>query len=144
MLYKGGSLNPQDWKQIKQHPELGWSMLRELEPLRGAAEIVRNHHEHYDGSGYPRGLQGEDIPLGARIFAVADAFDAITSDRPYRNARSEAAAVEEIARNRGSQFDPLVTDSLLRVLGYSEREGEAPPAGLEPAHPAPEAGALSD
>lgn len=122
VLYKSGTLTSEEWEQVRQHPELGWAMLQPLPPLRGAADIVRAHHEHFDGSGYPRGLKGEEIPLGARIFAVADAFDAITTDRPYRDARSEAVAVEEIVRNSGSQFDPEVVASLKRVVGYGGRD----------------------
>jgi diguanylate cyclase (GGDEF)-like protein/putative nucleotidyltransferase with HDIG domain len=124
ILYKATSLSEEEWQEMKQHPEVGWSMLRQVESLQGAAEIVRAHHEHYDGSGYPRGLGGDEIPRGARIFAVADAFDAITSDRPYRDARSHAVAVEEILANRGTQFDPGVVAALLQVMGY-ERPQEA-------------------
>ncbi|HEU4758348.1 MAG TPA: diguanylate cyclase, partial [Dehalococcoidia bacterium] len=117
VLYKEGPLTAEEWQEVRQHPEIGWAMLRQVETLRGPAEIVRAHHEHYDGSGYPLGLAGEEIPLGARIFAVVDAFDAITSDRPYRAAQSESAALEEICRERGRQFDPAVVDALLKVLG---------------------------
>lgn len=126
ILYKATSLSQEEWQEMKRHPEIGWSMLRQVESLEGAAEIVRAHHERYDGGGYPRGLRGNEIPRGARIFAVADALDAITSDRPYRDARSHAVAVEEIMANNGSQFDPQVVAALLRVLGY-ERSGKAPP-----------------
>jgi len=126
ILYKATSLSQEEWQEMKQHPDTGWSMLRQVKSLEGAAEIVRAHHEHHDGSGYPRGLRGDDIPRGARIFTVADAFDAITSDRPYRDARSHAVAVEEIMANRGTQFDPEVVAALLRVLGY-EPPREAPP-----------------
>ena len=126
ILYKATSLSEEEWQEMKQHPDIGWSMLRQVESLEGAAEIVRAHHEHHDGSGYPRGLRGDEIPRGARIFAVADAFDAITSDRPYRDARSHAVAVEEIMTNTGTQFDPEVVAALLRVLGY-EPPREAPP-----------------
>ena len=83
--------------------------------LAGAAEIVFCHQEHYDGSGYPSGLQGREIPIGARIFAVADTLDAITSDRPYRKARSFDAAREEILRCSGTQFDPAVVEAFLKI-----------------------------
>jgi len=125
ILYKTTSLSPEEWQEMRQHPEIGWSMLRQAESLAGAAEIVRAHHERYDGGGYPRGLRGEEIPRGARIFAVADAFDAITSDRPYRDARAHAVAVKEIMANSGSQFDPEVVAALLRVLGCQAPEGAA-------------------
>jgi len=118
ILYKATSLSEEEWEEMKQHPDIGWRMLRQVESLEGAAEIVRAHHEHYDGNGYPRGLRGDEIPRGARIFAVADAFDAITSERPYRDARCHAVAVEEIMAARGAQFDPEVVSALLRVLGY--------------------------
>ena len=116
VLYKTGPLSEDEWEIVRQHPELGAAMLRSIEALAGAADIVRAHHEHYDGSGYPRGLRGRQIPRGARILAVADAFDAITSDRPYRGAQSEAVALEEIERGRGSHFDPKAVDALVRVL----------------------------
>jgi HD-GYP domain-containing protein (c-di-GMP phosphodiesterase class II) len=93
-------------------------MLNQMEMLRPASLIVLHHHEHWDGTGYPAGIAGEEIPFGARIFTVVDAYDAITSDRPYRAAQSETAAIEEIFKNSGSQFDPRVVDSLLKVLGY--------------------------
>ncbi len=132
ILYKTTSLSQEEWQEMKQHPDVGWSMLGQVGSLKGAAEIVRAHHEHHDGSGYPRGLRGDDIPRGARIFTVADAFDAITSDRPYRDARSHAVAVEEIMTNSGTQFDPEVVTALLRLLGY-ERPQEAPSgAGAAP------------
>ena len=127
ILYKTTSLSEEEWAEMRKHPDIGWNMLRQIETLEGAAEIVRAHHEHYDGSGYPCGLRGDEIPRGARIFAVADAFDAITSDRPYRDARSHIVAVEEIMANSGSQFDPQVVESLLRALGY---ERSAAPDGV--------------
>ena len=89
-------------------------MLRKIPFLSEAAEIVFTHHEHHDGSGYPAGLSGRKIPMGSRIFAVADALDALTSDRPYRKARSFDAAREEILRCSGSQFDPGVVDVFLK------------------------------
>ena len=118
ILFKATALTEDEWCEMKRHSEIGWHMLRQIGNLKGAAEIVRCHHEHYDGSGYPGGLRAEEIPRGARVFAVADAFDAITSDRPYRDARSHEVAVEEIVANSGTQFDPQVVAALLRVLGY--------------------------
>lgn len=133
VLYKQGPLAEEEWAVVKQHPEIGWAMLRQVEGLWGAAEIVRAHHEHYDGSGYPNGLRGEEIPLAARILAVVDAFDAITSDRPYREAQSEEIAIREIMQHRGTQFDPEVVDSLLRVLGRRvEAPAERSPQGVVP------------
>ena len=124
ILHKTTPLTEEEWREVRKHPDFGWRMLKGIKTLEGAAEIVRAHHEHYDGSGYPRGLRGDEIPHGARIFAVADAFDAITSDRPYRDARSHMVALEEIAAQSGTQFDPEVVEALLRVLGC-DRPGEA-------------------
>ncbi len=117
ILYKKTSLSEDEWREMKKHPDIGWHMLRQVETLEGAAKIVRAHHERFDGGGYPCGLRAEQIPRGARIFAVADAFDAITSDRPYRDARSHMVAVEEIVAASGTQFDPEVVDALLRLTG---------------------------
>jgi HD-GYP domain-containing protein (c-di-GMP phosphodiesterase class II) len=103
---------------MRRHPEIGWAMLNQMEILRPAARIVLHHHEHWDGTGYPAGAAGEDIPRGARVFTVVDAYDAITSDRPYRAAQTETAALDEILRNSGTQFDPSVVVALLKVLGY--------------------------
>lgn len=118
VLFKEGPLTDEEWAEMRRHPEIGYAMLSQMELLRPAALIVLYHHEHWDGSGYPAGKSGEEIPLGARIFTAVDAYDAITSDRPYRAAQSETAAVDEILKNSGTQFDPRVVDSLLKVLGY--------------------------
>ena len=100
---------------MKEHSYLGYKMLKKIPFLAEAAEIVYAHQEHWDGSGYPRGLKGEEIPLGARIFAVADTLDAITSDRPYRPARNVEDAREEIARWSGRQFDPTIVKVFLSI-----------------------------
>jgi len=115
ILRKTGGLSDEDWQAMREHPTAGHEILRDVEFLGAAAEIVYAHHERYDGFGYPRGLAGEAIPLGARIFSVADAFDAMTSDRPYRAALAIEAALVEVLRNSGSQFDPEVVDAFLRV-----------------------------
>jgi len=125
ILHKPGPLSPEEWQEMRRHPDIGYEMLKEVTFLNGPADIVRAHHERFDGKGYPCGLQGEEIPLGARIFAVADTFDAMTSDRPYRRALPPEAAREEIMRNAGSQFDPAMVKAFLRV--YEKwAEGKAP------------------
>jgi len=100
---------------MRRHSEIGHGMLVRIPFLREAAEIVLAHQEFYDGSGYPRGLRGEEIPLGGRIFAVADTLDAMTSDRPYRRALPISAARKEIQRCSGTQFDPQVVEVFLTL-----------------------------
>ncbi len=115
ILLKPAKLQVDEQKVMREHCARGYQMLRKIPFLQEAAEIVYSHQEHYDGSGYPRGLKGEQIPLGARIFAVADTLDAITSDRPYRKATSFAAARLEIKRCAGTQFDPKVVEVYLSL-----------------------------
>jgi len=115
ILRKPGKLTPEEQDVMREHCERGYQMLRKIPFLAEAAEIVYTHQEHYDGSGYPSSLKSNAIPIGARIFAVADTLDAITSDRPYRVARSFDAAREEIIRCSGSQFDPAVVEVYLKI-----------------------------
>jgi HD-GYP domain-containing protein (c-di-GMP phosphodiesterase class II) len=115
ILLKPGPLTDEEWTLMRRHPEIAEGMLEGIPFFRGAIEIIAAHHERHDGSGYPRGLAGEEIPFGARIFAVADAFDAITSHRPYRNAQPYRVACEEIQKGRGTQFDPDVVDAFLTI-----------------------------
>jgi HD-GYP domain-containing protein (c-di-GMP phosphodiesterase class II) len=114
---------------MRRHPRLGYELVAGIEALQHAAEIIHSHHEHHDGNGYPRGLQGEDIPIGARIFSVVDSYDAMTSHRPYRRARSHQGTIDEIVRNSGTQFDPEAVHAFLKV----ER------AGLIAPHDSPDA-----
>jgi putative nucleotidyltransferase with HDIG domain len=115
ILRKPGRLSPEEQMLMREHALLGYQMLRKIPFLHEAANIVYSHQERYDGSGYPRGLKGDQIPLGARIFAVADTFDAITSDRPYRAAQSISAARREIQKYSGRQFDPDVVETFLSI-----------------------------
>jgi putative nucleotidyltransferase with HDIG domain len=115
ILLKPGKLDSQEWNIMRSHVQIGYDLLRRIPFLRDAAELVLSHHERYDGSGYPRGLRGEQIPLNARIFAVADAFDAMTTPRPYQPTRPIPQAIEEIASQAGWQFDPPVVQAFLAV-----------------------------
>jgi len=115
ILKKPGPLDENEWEKIQKHPELGHQIVRDVPFLQQAGEIMLYHHERFDGGGYPRGLMGEEIPLGARIYAAVDSYDAMTSHRPYRRAFSHAAAVREIKRNSGTQFDPRVVDAFLEA-----------------------------
>lgn len=110
ILRKPGKLTAAERAVMRRHSELGYQMVQKIPFLREAAEIVYAHQECFDGSGYPRGLHGEQIHIGARIFAVADTFDAMTSNRPYRKANTIAAARKEILRCAGTQFDPAIVD----------------------------------
>ncbi len=110
ILRKPGPLTPDEWAVIKRHSEIGYAVLKRIPFLKEAAEIVLAHQERYDGSGYPHGLKGDQIPLGARIFAIADTLDAMISDRPYRRALSLAEAHEEIGKFAGTQFDPKAVE----------------------------------
>src|SRR5271170_1876363 len=115
ILRKPGKLTLAEQTLMREHCERGYNILRKIPFLNEAAEIVYAHQEHYDGTGYPRGLRGNSIPIGARIFAIADTLDAMTCDRPYRKAQSLSAAFEEIKRFSGKQFDPSVVAVFLEM-----------------------------
>ncbi len=115
ILLKPGPLTPDEWKVMRTHPEVGRRLVEHIPFLAGAVPIVYHHHERWDGHGYPEGLRGEQIPLGARIFAVADALDAMTVDRPYSRAVSFEAARDEIGRCAGTHFDPGVVSTFLSI-----------------------------
>jgi putative nucleotidyltransferase with HDIG domain len=139
ILLKPGRLTREEWEVMRSHAEKGYLMLRDIAFLREAAEIVYSHQERWDGGGYPRGLKGDAIPLGARIFAVADTIDAMTSDRPYRDGLSFRTSVDEIRRHAGTQFDPKVVDAFLANIDRIEaiyRE-LAPSARRRPQGPRP-------
>jgi putative nucleotidyltransferase with HDIG domain len=126
ILLKPGKLDAEEMEVMREHCERGYAIVNKIPFLREASEIVYAHQESFDGSGYPRGLSGEEIPLGARIFAIADTLDAITSDRPYRKGRSFTEAREEIRRCSGNQFDPSIVEVFLRIppLRWSELRAE--------------------
>jgi len=115
ILRKRGPLTPEEWRIMRMHPVMGRQILRGVRFLKPAIPIVYSHHERWDGTGYPEGLVGEAISLSARIFAVADAFDALTSDRPYRRAVPAEVALREIRRCTGTHFDPQVVEAFLQA-----------------------------
>lgn len=113
VLLKVGPLTEGEWTIMRRHPDDGHRLVGRLAGMEEAADIVRSHEERFDGGGYPRGLRGEDIPFGARLFAVVDTLDAMTSDRPYRQGLTFDAAKAEILHMSGSQFDPVAVNALL-------------------------------
>ncbi len=122
ILNKKEPLTVEEWRIIKQHPLFGASILESFPDLADIVASVRGHHERYDGQGYPGGLQGEEIPLGARILAVADSYDAMISKRPYRNAFGKTIALQELVKEKGGQFDPVVVEAFLTVVDVAEQE----------------------
>jgi len=111
ILHKPGNLTDKEWEKIKLHPSLGYGLIKEIKLVEEVGHIILCHHERFDGSGYPRGLRKSDIPLEARIFALADALDAITAHRPYRKARDFPTAKKEILAHSGTQFDPKAVEA---------------------------------
>jgi HD-GYP domain-containing protein (c-di-GMP phosphodiesterase class II) len=121
ILCKAGALTPDEWEVMRTHPLLGAQIVEPIAFLRDAVELIRHHHERFDGRGYPDGLAGEEIPVEARIFSVADSFDAMTSDRPYRESIGIERALDEIRAGSGSQWDPDVVTVFLEMMN------DAPP-----------------
>ena len=119
ILFKTGSLTVEEYSLVRRHPVIGTEILRDVDFLGEGKLVVRHHHERWDGQGYPDGLAGEAIPLAARVFAVADALDALTTDRPYRPASSFPDAREEVLRGAGTQFDPVVVAAFRRIPDHT-------------------------
>lgn len=116
VLLKAGKLTDEEYLQIKTHPLRAEEILKTLPFLAKVTAIIRHHHERFDGKGYPDGIKGEDIEIGARILVIADVFDAMTTNRPYRNALSLDESKDELAKNKGTQFDPCIVDYFLQIL----------------------------
>jgi putative nucleotidyltransferase with HDIG domain len=132
ILNKPTALDDTEVEIMQQHPQRGWEMLRAIERLRGAADGVRDHHERWDGQGYPRQLAGERIPIIARIIAVADTFDALISNRAYRKGRGAARALEVIEAEAGTQFDPAVVRALAPLIPLLDKHQWVLMSGQKP------------
>ena len=115
ILLKSGKLGVDEWGEMRRHPQIGYDILSEISFLKGPAEIILTHHERFDGKGYPQKLQGQQIPIGSRIFGLVDTLDAMTSDRPYRKALPFEAVISEVKMYRGTQFDPEIADIFLSI-----------------------------
>ena len=128
ILHKARDLSEAEWHTMREHPVIGERIVRTIPGLGPVARIIRHEHERFDGSGYPDGLAGPEIPIGARIILACDAYHAMTSDRPYRTAMPHGEAIRELAEGAGSQFDPQVTEVLIGQL-WSNRLLSANGAG---------------
>jgi HD-GYP domain-containing protein (c-di-GMP phosphodiesterase class II) len=123
VLMKPGNLDDKEWEILKSHPAIGATIIENMEFLSGAVPLVRHHHERFDGGGYPDGLKGNEIPLGARIIAVADSYDAMTTDRPYREALCKEVALNTMITKAGTQFDAYAVECFVDLV---ERDGFQP------------------
>ena len=122
ILQKPGKLSPEERKELERHPVMAYEMLRSIHYLKNAIEIPYCHHEKWDGSGYPRGLKGEEIPISARIFSVVNTWDALTNDRPYRKAMSQEDAIQEMRSESGKAFDPKIVEVFLKNKFYEPED----------------------
>jgi putative two-component system response regulator len=128
ILRKPGRLSEEEWGEMRRHPELGWAILRLFPGLEDVSLYVLHHHERWDGGGYPGGLTGEQIPLGARVVAVVDAWDAMVSPRAYRAVVDGAEALRRLRDESGSHFDPEITSVFCEMIEAETRSGESLPA----------------
>jgi putative nucleotidyltransferase with HDIG domain len=116
VLNKSGRLNKSDWEEVKKHPAVGYNIVKEITFLQSEASAILHHHERIDGKGYPDGLKGDELSLFAKILTVADSYDAMTTDRPYRRALTLEEAINELDRNSGTQFDPKICGAMIELL----------------------------
>jgi HD-GYP domain-containing protein (c-di-GMP phosphodiesterase class II) len=116
ILNKTGRLTEEEYEAVKQHPEIGFRILNTSNEMLRLSNYVLYHHERWDGKGYPTGIKGDNIPIQSRIIAIVDTFDAITSERPYRPARSIEMALEELKENAGTQFDPYLVMAFVKAI----------------------------
>ncbi len=127
ILQKPDSLTEEEWRIMRMHPDIGADLLKELEMYRDIVDVIRHEHEHWDGGGYPKGLKGNEIPIGSRIVAAADIYNALTTDRPYRRAYSHEEALKRMCEMSGVELDPQVVDALLSALEDTQAQSSSPP-----------------
>jgi HD-GYP domain-containing protein (c-di-GMP phosphodiesterase class II) len=132
VLMKESDLSAEEWELVKTHPDRGAELLEEYPSFARGAAIVRHHHERWDGRGYPHGLRGTDIPFGSRVIAVADSFDAMTTDRPYRRAMSAEKAMAILTGGRGREWDAAIVDAFLQSMAGRRKRTVAPALRLVP------------
>ncbi|HEX4897511.1 MAG TPA: HD domain-containing phosphohydrolase, partial [Candidatus Limnocylindrales bacterium] len=130
ILEKPSSLSPAEWRSVVQHPRIGQVILEQATMLRDAVPIILHHHERFGGAGYPYGLRGHEIPLGARIVAIADAYDAMIQDRPYKRKISHEAAIIELRAHAGTQFDPELVEIFCDMYGAVAPEADPAAVGF--------------
>ncbi len=116
IILKPGKLTPEEWELVKKHPEVGYRIAKSSIDLAAIADAILTHHENWDGSGYPEGLKGEEIPLVSRIISIVDAYDAMTNDRPYRKAFTREQAIAEIKRYSGTKYDPKLVEVFIKIM----------------------------
>lgn len=116
ILFKKGPLTDKEWQEIKLHPQVGYQIAQNISKLKHIAEAILYHHERWDGKGYPHGLKGEEIPIEARVMAIIDSYDAMTTDRPYQKAKTKEEALKELEQCAGTQFDPELTKIFIQEL----------------------------
>ena len=131
IIRKPGPLTPEETAQMRRHPDIGAQIISQMRFERDVAPIISGHHEYWDGSGYPLGLKGEEIPIGARIITIVDAYDAMTTDRPYRAAFSDGEAIRRLAAGGGTQFDPELLDIFLELIASGGLLPERVRAGVQ-------------
>jgi HD-GYP domain-containing protein (c-di-GMP phosphodiesterase class II) len=131
ILAKPGPLTENEWDAVKQHPAKGWEIMNRVPGLGAISKTIRHHHEQYDGSGYPDGIAREAIPLESRIIAVADTFDALTSERPYRPSMNQEQARAELKRVAGTQLDPKLVEILVKLMDKGDITARPAPAPAE-------------
>jgi HD-GYP domain-containing protein (c-di-GMP phosphodiesterase class II) len=132
ILRKSGRLAEDEWAEMRRHPEYGWAILRLFPGLEEVSLYVLHHHERWDGGGYPGSLAGAQIPLGARVVAIVDAWDAMISTRPYRAGIDQAEALRRLRREAGSHFDPEIAETFCRMIEAESRAGEKLPSLADP------------
>jgi putative nucleotidyltransferase with HDIG domain len=123
VLNKPGSFNKADWEEVKKHPQVGYNIVKEITFLQSEAKAILHHHERVDGKGYPNGLKSEELSPFAKILVAADSYDAMTTDRPYRNALTNKEAIKELKNNSGTQFDPKIAETMVEII--MEEQGQA-------------------